>query len=133
MKEISIVPIVEGHGEQLAVRKLLTRIWTELLGGDYIEVLQPIRGKRNKLVQEEELRKAIGHARNKLLVSSRQGMVLLLLDADDDPPCELAPKLLELAKKHWSDIDVACVLPKPEYETWIVAGADTLDKPPVSG
>jgi hypothetical protein len=45
---LRVVIIVEGHGEDGAVRTLLERIWYELLGGDYIEVI-PWRGKQGQL------------------------------------------------------------------------------------
>ena len=55
MNRLRVVPIVEGHGEQQsAIRTLLVRLWTELLGGDYIDVLQPIRIPRSKLIQPAE-------------------------------------------------------------------------------
>lgn len=42
---LRVVAIVEGHGEDGAIRTLLQRIWFELLGGDDIEVI-PWRGSR---------------------------------------------------------------------------------------
>jgi len=53
-------------------------------------------------------------------------MVLVLLDADDDCPMELAPRLLGSARKARSDADIACVIAKRMFENWIVAGASTL-------
>jgi hypothetical protein len=38
---LRVVVIVEGHGEDGAIRTLLERIWYEMLGGDYIEVIPP--------------------------------------------------------------------------------------------
>ena len=46
MSRIRIAPIVEGHGETEAIRPLLRRIWTELLGGEYADILKPIRRPR---------------------------------------------------------------------------------------
>ena len=34
-----MVVIVEGHGEDASIRRLLERIWYELLSGDFIEVI----------------------------------------------------------------------------------------------
>ena len=156
-----VVPIVEGHGEQGSVRILLQRIWTNLLGGDYLEVLQPIRIPRTKLVRSAplepsqrtasegekpervdrvELERCITLARLKLLRSTpaeqgrgdtgatRCDFVLVLLDADEDPACELGPAVQAAAEAIWPDLDAACVLANPEYETWFVAAAESLDR-----
>ncbi len=40
---LRVAVIVEGHGEDGAIRPLLERIWYELLGGDGLDVLRPFR------------------------------------------------------------------------------------------
>ncbi len=129
MKRLCVAPIVEGHGEDKAVRILLQRIWSELLGQEYIHVLRPIRGSRHKLVRKEDLERAITLAASKLKGACRRGdprLILVLLDADTDPTCVLGPKLLSYAAESRPDVDVACVLADTEYETWFVAAADSL-------
>lgn len=130
MKTLGIVPVVEGHGQQQAVRILLTRVVHELLCGPFPVVLPPIRQPRSKLVAKpQELERAVGLGALKLRQQQAQfdaGLVLLLLDADDDPPCELAPRLLERMRR--DDVDTSCVLANPEYETWFVAAAPSLVK-----
>lgn len=123
MSRLRIAPIVEGHGEDNAVRILLQRIWTELLGGDWVEVIRPIRGKRMKLVQSRELARAIDLAMLKLrsIESSDPTMILVLLDADETAPCQLGPDLIELARTHRGDADISCVVANVEYETWFGA------------
>jgi hypothetical protein len=129
VNRLRIAPIVEGHGEVAAIRILLERVWRELLGGDYLDVLRPIRWPRSKLVQDRELRRAVQLAWSKLHTGGVAGdplMVLVLLDANTDPPCDLGPELLGYATEARSDADVACVLAKVEYETWFVAAAPSL-------
>lgn len=130
MKTLGIVPIVEGHGELEAVRILLTRTIQELLGGPYPVVLPPIRQSRSKLVAKpKELERAVSLGALKLREQSAtfdRGLVLVLLDADEDLPCELAPRLLERTRR--DDVDTCCVLANPEYETWFVAAASSLSK-----
>lgn len=129
MSQLRIAPIVEGHGEQAAVRVLLTRIWYELLGGEHLDVLRPIRLPRSKLVQERELERAVDLAMLKLraaVPAGTHGMVLILLDADEDLPCLLGPKLVGYARRSRRDADVACVIANVEYETWFVAAAESL-------
>ena len=128
MSRLRIFPIVEGHGEDRAIRILLERIWSELLRGDYVEVLKPFRGKRLKLIQTPELSRVLDVAIQKLQPSKSKdrAMILVLLDADDDPPCLLGPRLLSLAQAARSDADVSCVIANVEYETWFVAAAESL-------
>jgi len=128
LSRLRIAPIVEGHGEDNAVRILLQRVWTELLDGKYVEVLKPIRGSKFKLVKARELARAVDLAVLKLKASASRDprMVLILLDADEDPPCELGPRLLGIAREHRSDMDISCVIAKVEYETWFIAAARSL-------
>jgi hypothetical protein len=83
-----------------------------------------------KLVQSRELGRAIDLATLKLKASesSDPAMIRVLLDADEDIPCRLAPNVLAIAHQHRSDADVSCVIANVEYETWLIAGARTLDE-----
>jgi len=128
MSRLRIAPIVEGHGEDNAIRILLQRIWIELLGADWVEVIRPIRSKRTKIVQTRELARAVDLAMLKLRSAESRdpAMVLILLDADESIPCRLGPELLEMAKAHRGDADLSCVIANVEYETWFVAAAESL-------
>ncbi len=53
-------------------------------------------------------------------------MLLLLLDAEEDCPAKLAPRLLERARAARCDADVACVLAKRQLENWFKAAAASL-------
>lgn len=129
MSRLRVVPIVEGHGEYEAVRVLLQRVWTELLGGEYLHVLRPIRQHRDKLIKPEELEKAVKLAALKLAEPSLvpdPWLILVIIDAEKDCPAELGPKLLAIAQHARSDLDISCVLANVEYETWFVAAAGSL-------
>jgi len=128
MSELKIAPIVEGHGDQQSIRILLTRIWTELLGGGYLNVLTPIRSRRSKLVQTAELLRAVDLAALKLAAAPGQErrLILILFDADDDLPCILAPRLREVLTAERPHLDIALVIANVEYETWFVAAAESL-------
>ena len=129
MGHLHIAPIVEGHGEFYCIRLLLERICRELLDGAYIEVLKPIRRHRTQLVRREEIARAVSLASQKLADACAiddRGLVLLLIDADEDPPCILGPELLKHAQAVDLRTDVACVLANVEYETWFVAAAESL-------
>jgi hypothetical protein len=130
MRSLNVVPIVEGHGENSAVRLLITNLWL-FLGGEHCNVLTPIRPSRGKLLKADDpdLGKAINTALIKL-ATVNGGLVLLLIDAEDD--CEtrgpLGPILLERARQIRADADIACVIANVMYETWFVASAESLDK-----
>ncbi|HMQ14740.1 MAG TPA: DUF4276 family protein [Phycisphaerae bacterium] len=135
MSRLRVAPIVEGHGEVAAVPILLRRIWGELLAGEYLDVLQPVRVPRTKVVrhvdggpssvQGPELARAVALASRKIADHSDQAMpalILVLLDANSDCPAKLAPQFSDLLPS----ANVACVLARVEYETWFVGAADSL-------
>ena len=121
--------IVEGQGEYEAVRTLLGRVWYELLGGDFIEVIRPFRQPQGRLLQKEWLKKTVDAVQIKLRANLPEGtrsLVLILIDAETLCPKELAPRLLGWAREARSDADIACVLPNPMFETWFAAAAASL-------
>ena len=129
-----IAPIVEGHTEAGCVERLLQRIWTELLGGpERLQVLPTSRGNRDRLVHPsrgdlaEKVEEAHASLSRRLRRdSSGRGVLLLLLDAEEDCPAKLAPRLLERARAARCDADVACVLAKRQLENWFKAAAASL-------
>lgn len=128
MINVAVAPIVEGHGEVESVRILLTRVAQALALPCVLQVLKPIRASRAKVVgDEKQLMRMVELAALKLAtVPAERKFVLLLLDADEDPACQLAPRLLSVVARERGDVDVSCVLPVTEYESWLVGGADTL-------
>lgn len=130
MSRITIAPIVEGHGDRGAIRILLQRVWTEVLGGEYAEILQPIRHPRTKLVQQDGLTRAVQLAALKLQHhrAPTNRLILILIDSNHDCPAQEGPRLERLGVSVRSDMDVACVIAKMEYETWFVAAADSLSE-----
>ena len=127
MKQLSILPIVEGVGEDKSIRQLLQRIWQELLGEEYVDVRKAIRKHRTQLVLRDHLTATVDLAARKLKNRPAYGdsLILLLLDSDGDPPCELGPKLLGWMRDE-TEFPVACVLAHHEFETWFVAAAESL-------
>jgi hypothetical protein len=129
---LRVAPIVEGHGEVHAAGSLIRRIAGELLGFPFVEALRPIRQPRSKLVaRPEELRRAVDLAHLKLREGAHgtyPGLILVLLDANSDPPCLLGPRLLEELHRDRSHLEVTVVLANPEFETWFVAAAESLDR-----
>ncbi|HYT95514.1 MAG TPA: DUF4276 family protein [Gemmataceae bacterium] len=126
---LQIGVIVEGQGEYEAIRTLLVRIWYDLFHGDSLEVMRPFRQKQGLLRKQDGLRAAVDLVKIKLGPESPDGprkLVLILMDAEKACPKELAPQLLQWAREARADADIACVLPCPMFETWLVAAASSL-------
>ena len=121
--------IVEGHGEDGSVRRLLERIWFELLAGDALDVLRPFRQPQGTLLKKEGLQAAVRAVKIKLdqrPPDEFHKLVLILIDSEGTCPKELAPQLLAWAREARSDAEIACVLPHWMFETWFAAAAASL-------
>jgi hypothetical protein len=138
VKHLCVAPIIEGHGEVDAVRVLLPRVASELVGVT-LEVVRPFRLPRGKLlpgrsgarrIDEQELARALDTASTLLkhANSQAQRFALLLCDADEDLPCDLAPRILAGGRKVRGDLDLACVMARREYEAWFIAAAESLTR-----
>lgn len=122
---INIVAIVEGQGEESALPLLLRRMADWLSPLRYVNVLPPIRIKRNRFLNNaEEFRKKIELAALKCRAG---GWILILLDADDDCPAQRHQTILRDARLITSHRAISVVLPNREFEAWFVAAAKSLD------
>jgi hypothetical protein len=123
---------VEGIGETTAVPVLLRRIWKEYgLGESPIIHDPPHRIPRGQIVANlgEKLSRAFQLAANYFRqpqFALDVGLVLVLVDADDDLPCVLGPRIREAAQALRHDLKVASIVANKEYETWFVAAAESL-------
>ncbi|MFL9829090.1 hypothetical protein, partial [Rhodoplanes sp. SY1] len=85
----------------------------------------PIRIKSGSFLNDPIYRK-----KNILLASAKaatqNGLVLILLDCEDDCPGEVGPKILQDAKSIRSDINMLVALAQKEYESWFLAAATSL-------
>ncbi len=116
-----IVPIVEGHGEVEAVPILLRRILHNR-GMYQIKIAKPIRIPRTKMIRQKELARAVE-------LAARQpdcAVILIILDADDDCPKELAPRLLNWARETRRDIPSRVIIAKSEFESWFIGSIESL-------
>ena len=110
-----IQPVVEGHGEVRALPVLLRRL-SDASGVHDLEFSRPIRRKRSELVNEEPLRRTIRLA----LLREECAGILILFDADDDPPCELGPRVQSWASAEAAAVPCAVVMAMREYEAWLL-------------
>lgn len=118
-----IVPIVEGHGDVAAVPQLVRRIAAAIDPSRMIEVAKPLRANRDRLVKPDELERFVELAARR---AGPGGAVLVLVDADDDCPAELGPRLLDRATAVTRGVNVAVVLANREFEAWFLAAAVSL-------
>ncbi|PKO21594.1 MAG: hypothetical protein CVU38_13910 [Chloroflexi bacterium HGW-Chloroflexi-1] len=115
--------IVEGHGEVQAVPVLLRRLASALDPTLALQVEQPIRITKSKLLQAGELERAVELAARKV---GGGGAILILLDSDEDCPALLGPNLLGRASAVRGDVPISVVLAKHEFEAWFLAAAESL-------
>lgn len=118
--------IVEGHGEIEAVPILVRRIQESSPG-----LLQPIVRAREILrVRRSSLLHRPGELERSVELCARRvgagGALLIVLDADDDLPCELGPSLLGRATKARSDLRIGVAVATREFEAWFLTAASSL-------
>jgi hypothetical protein len=127
-----VAAIVEGEGKQRCLPRLLHRVWGELLlASERLHVEPPFRKPRSNIVRQDHLAKFVSEAYLKVQQAARKDsaarlLVLILADAEDDCPKEVAPKLIGWAKGARADADIVCIMPNPMYETWFAAGVASL-------
>jgi hypothetical protein len=116
-----IQPIVEGQGDEAAVPLLLRRLLNEAEAWG-LEVGRPHCKRRTQLVKKDSLQGAVRVA------ALRQDCagILVLFDADDDCPKELAPTLEEWAREAAGGRPCAVVMANREYEAWFLASIEAL-------
>ena len=119
---VQIASIVEGHGEVSALPKLLYRLAADFPTVDLRTPKPPWRRPRGSLIAANGIEREV---ESNSWVGS-EGGILVVLDADDDCPAELAPMLLNRARSARPDLPVSVVLAKAEYEAWFLASAQSL-------
>ena len=115
--------VVEGHGEVRSLPILLRRILHQLEPQFQCVLLEPFRVPRGQLVKDDGLRRVVEFLARKV---GDDGRILILLDADDDLPCQLGPDLLTRAKAFRPDRDISVVIAMREYEAWFLTAAESL-------
>jgi Domain of unknown function (DUF4276) len=120
---LSLACIVEGHGDVKAVPVLLRRMAAHVDAALQLRISPPLRVPRYKLVKTGEIERSVDLAARK---TGGQGGVLVLIDGEDECPAQLGPDLLRRARVARSDVSIAVVLAKYEYEAWFLASAESL-------
>lgn len=131
MRTVLIASIVAGHGEVASVPILLRRIATEMLVDVWFEPLTPIRQRQDRLSSNKEntLVKAVRLAYQKLTLAQpteHEKLILVLIDAETELPCVVAPRISSVAQQCGVTCPVVCIIANVEFETWFVAAAESL-------
>jgi hypothetical protein len=117
----SVVSIVEGHGEEDSVPILLRRL---LNVTDFI-IEHPIRVKRDQFLKmDASFIKTVDLASKKAGIN---GIILVLMDADDDCPATVGPSLFAAVRaKILPQQSLICVMAMREFEAWFLSAAESL-------
>jgi hypothetical protein len=118
----SVASIVEGQGDVASIPIIIRRI-AEREGRADVRVLRPYRIPRQTIVRPGEIERAVDRAARSL---DGPGCVLVVLDADDDRPCQLGPSLAGRAGTSRRDIPSAVVIANREKEAWYLAAVESL-------
>ena len=123
---MSIVPVVEGTGDAVALPRLLQRILHERMQQPNVDIAM---GKQN-VVTAKDSGQLKAHLGKHLLHAARkpgcQG-ILVLIDTDDERcPVELASNLRNQVVDCGVVTPVEIVCAHQEYETWFLASLTTI-------
>ena len=118
---MKIQPVVEGDGEVHAVPVLLRRL-IDACGAYDVGVGRPIKRTRHQLTNEFELARSVRLAG----MQDDCAAILVLLDADNDCPKELAPTLRGWANSAAAGVPCAVVMAEREFEAWFLAAIESL-------
>jgi hypothetical protein len=121
-----IAPIVEGHGEVRALPRLLRRIAAEAAPAAPLQVNEPIRIKSGSFFSDNEYQSNYVALAAAKVRQANGGIVLILLDCEDNCPAELGPKLHRRAQAVTGNVAVVVALAFREYETWFMAALESL-------
>lgn len=121
-----VAPIVEGHGDVDALPVLLRKIRPDLV------VRRPVRIPRSRLTMPDHLERAARIAASNL---KTRGLVLLVMDADDDCAATLGPALQKQLSTLFPSLSCRVALAVREFEAWIVGGDErfSVDNADIAG
>ena len=116
--------IVEGEGEEAALRPLIENIIASSAGAVYPRIVRSYRAHWGSMVNKaEELER---YAAAALREGGPNARLLVLLDADDRCPAELGPQLRQRLVARFPNNLVSVNIADREYESWFIASAGSI-------
>jgi len=117
-------PIIEGHGEQEALRVLITTILAATQSDVYPLIVTPYRVPWGTLVN------VAGGLERYAAMGVRDGgpntRLIVVLDADDRCPAELGPQLLQRIIARFPNNPASVSVTDREYESWFIASSESI-------
>ena len=117
---ITIVPIVEGPGDERALPVLLRNVFSEL--HSRFDLSFPVVKSNGRQKLEREFGKFLQYAANR---PDCEG-ILVVLDADNDCPVEVASALKSKADSSGISHPIQIVCAHRSYESWFLASIETI-------
>ena len=119
-----ITSIVEGEGEEEAFPKLIYNIATNSGFAVRPIVRRPFRVQRDALKNRPDALE--DYAVKAFREGGPEARLIVLLDAEDDCPAELGPRLLQRLPVHIPLERVSVSIANREYEAWFIAGLESI-------
>ena len=116
--------IVEGEGEEAALRPLIEKIIASSAGAIYPRIMRPYRAHWSSMVNKAEALER--YAATALREGGPDARLLVLLDADDRCPAELGPRLRRQLAVRFPNNLVSVSIADREYESWFIASAESI-------
>jgi hypothetical protein len=122
-----IVPIVEGHGEVIAIPPLLRKIAMIYDSSIVVHIGEPIRVKSGSFLNiDKEFSRFVNLAAEKAKL--KNGTVIIIIDSEDFCPKELGPTLRDRARAIRPDVPIFISLAYREFETWFIYSIGSICK-----
>jgi hypothetical protein len=120
---LHIFPVVEGHGEEVAVPVLLRNFFGSRHAIYDVNIYRPYRLPRGKMTKADQwdgiLTLAIRRIEDGMSEGDR-GLVLVLCDSDDDCPISVRESIESQIRITSSRVDFQVVVAQKEFEAWFL-------------
>ena len=124
MTPLIYAPIIEGHGEEEALRVLINSVLAAIESDVYPTIVAPYRVPWGTLVHVD------GELERYAAMAIRDGgpmaKLIVLLDADDRCPAELGPELLNRIHARFPLNSASVNVADREYESWFIASSESI-------
>jgi hypothetical protein len=91
-----------------------------------LQVNEPIRVRSGSFLDDHQYQDNYVALAAAKVRQAGAGVVLILLDCEDNCPAQLGPQLLQRARAVTQDVAVVVALAFREYETWFMAAVESL-------